>query len=77
MRLLRSLILILCVSVGSYLVGISAYQILFRINFGLDPIAIWEWCFLPGSILNLGAAANAPILYVNRCENYGKLVFFF
>jgi len=31
-----------------------------------NPVRIWQLGFIAGVMLNIGAAANAPILYLNR-----------
>jgi hypothetical protein len=56
------------ISIGGYFINLSIYQILFTlsINNVFDPVRIWQLGFIAGVLLNVGAAANAPILYLNR-----------
>jgi hypothetical protein len=65
-RLLRSLVIILLVSIGGYLTSLIFYQLLLNVNLGLQPIRIWQLSFIGAIVLNISAAANGPILYINR-----------
>uniref|UniRef100_A0A183BT37 G_PROTEIN_RECEP_F1_2 domain-containing protein n=1 Tax=Globodera pallida TaxID=36090 RepID=A0A183BT37_GLOPA len=80
-RLLRSLKVILLVSVGGYLFNLSVYQLAFTFQQQLGPyVRIWQFTFVAAIFLNISAAANAPILYMNSTEyrkafkrEFGKL----
>uniref|UniRef100_A0A914I2F0 G_PROTEIN_RECEP_F1_2 domain-containing protein n=1 Tax=Globodera rostochiensis TaxID=31243 RepID=A0A914I2F0_GLORO len=68
-RLVRSLVIILSISIGGYLFSLALYQLLYAFGhlFG-SPIQIWQLSFIGGVLLNAGAAANAPVLYFNSTE---------
>ncbi|KAL3098851.1 hypothetical protein niasHT_024606 [Heterodera trifolii] len=68
-RLLRSMIIILCISIGSYLINLAMYQLLYAFGSILgSPIRIWQVGFIAGILLNAGAGSNAVVLYFNSTE---------
>ncbi|KAL3098855.1 hypothetical protein niasHT_024610 [Heterodera trifolii] len=68
-RLLRSLMIILSISIGGYLVSLSMYQILDVIGPSLrSPIRIWQFEFFIAIFLNATAGSNAIVLYFSSTE---------
>ncbi|KAL3100938.1 hypothetical protein niasHS_001398 [Heterodera schachtii] len=68
-RLLRSMIIILCISIGGYLITLAMYQLLYAFGSILgSPIRIWQVGFIAGILLNAGAGSNAVVLYFNSTE---------
>ncbi|KAI3413395.1 hypothetical protein GPALN_010891 [Globodera pallida] len=68
-RLVRSLLIILSISIGGYLFSLALYQLLYAFgHLFWSPIRIWQLSFIGGVLLNAGAAANAPVLYFNSTE---------
>uniref|UniRef100_A0A915NMX5 G protein-coupled receptor n=1 Tax=Meloidogyne floridensis TaxID=298350 RepID=A0A915NMX5_9BILA len=67
-RLLRSLVCIMVISVGGYIINLSVYQVFFKLieEQIFSQIILWQLGFIPGILLNLGAASNALILYFTR-----------
>ncbi|KAL3100931.1 hypothetical protein niasHS_001391 [Heterodera schachtii] len=68
-RLLRSLVIILSISIGGYLINLAMYQLLYAFDHILGlPIRIWQFeCFL-GILLNAAAGSNAIVLYFSSTE---------
>ncbi|CAK5106657.1 unnamed protein product [Meloidogyne enterolobii] len=58
------------ISVGGYIINIAAYQAIYIliINYAFDPILLWQLGFIPGILLNIGAASNAIVLYFTSSE---------
>ncbi|KAL3100934.1 hypothetical protein niasHS_001394 [Heterodera schachtii] len=68
-RLLRSLVIILSISIGGYLVALSMFQILDVIGPSLrSPIRIWQFEFFIAIFLNATAGSNAIVLYFSSTE---------
>jgi hypothetical protein len=66
-RLLKSLLLIISVNIGGYLISLSVYQLFYMLmGMGWDFVMVWHLSFISGISLNLSAACNAPILYWTR-----------
>ncbi|KAL3100932.1 hypothetical protein niasHS_001392 [Heterodera schachtii] len=68
-RLLRSLVIILAISIGGYFVTLSMYQILEAIcpSFG-SPIRCWQSSCFIAILLNAAAGSNAIVLYFSSTE---------
>ncbi|KAF7639415.1 hypothetical protein Mgra_00001087 [Meloidogyne graminicola] len=66
-RLLRSLVCIMVISIGGYIINLTVYQILFKM-FDRDSIILWQLGFIPGILLNIGSGSNAVILYFTSSE---------
>uniref|UniRef100_A0A1I8BZK5 G_PROTEIN_RECEP_F1_2 domain-containing protein n=1 Tax=Meloidogyne hapla TaxID=6305 RepID=A0A1I8BZK5_MELHA len=69
-RLLRSLVCIMVVSVGGYIINLSVYQIFFKLieEKIFSQIVLWDLGFIPGILLNVGAGSNAVILFFTSSE---------
>ncbi|KAL3099806.1 hypothetical protein niasHT_028584 [Heterodera trifolii] len=68
-RLMRSLVIILLVNVGGYLINLSVYQLAFSFQQQLGSyVRVWQFTFISASLLNICSAANAPILFVNSTD---------
>ncbi|KAL3098853.1 hypothetical protein niasHT_024608 [Heterodera trifolii] len=75
-RLLRSLVIILSISVGGYLINLAMYQLVYPFGYILGfPIRIWQFgCFLD-ILLNAAAGSNAIVLYFSSTayrQNFKK-----
>ncbi|KAL3075524.1 hypothetical protein niasHS_012782 [Heterodera schachtii] len=68
-RILRSLVIILSINVGGYLINLAMYQFInaFGSLFG-SPIRAWQTGFIAGILLNVSAGSNAIVLYFNSTE---------
>ncbi|CAK5082012.1 unnamed protein product [Meloidogyne enterolobii] len=64
-RLLKSLILIVSIVIGGYIIGYIC-KIIVDHFFILNDIQIWSVNEFGGILLNIGASAEAPILYIFR-----------
>ncbi|KAL3099095.1 hypothetical protein niasHS_001083 [Heterodera schachtii] len=70
-RLLRSLIIILSISIGGYFVNLVVYSLLsFFGPIFWSPIRVWQFGFVFGIVLNAAAGSNAIILYINSCPRH-------
>ncbi|KAL3098885.1 hypothetical protein niasHT_024640 [Heterodera trifolii] len=72
-RLLRSLIIILSISVGGYFFNLVMYNLLNL--FGpifWSPIRVWQSGFITAILLNAATGSNAIILYFNSTEYRGE-----
>ncbi|KAF7639410.1 hypothetical protein Mgra_00001082 [Meloidogyne graminicola] len=69
-RLLRSLVCIMVISIGGYIINLSVYQIFFYFidRKIFNYIYLWQLGFIPGILLNIGAGSNAVILYFTSSE---------
>ena len=66
-RLLKSLVIIVSINIGGYLISLSFYQLFFlMMEWGLDFVLIWQISFASGISLNMAVACNAPVLYYTR-----------
>uniref|UniRef100_A0A914HI53 G-protein coupled receptors family 1 profile domain-containing protein n=1 Tax=Globodera rostochiensis TaxID=31243 RepID=A0A914HI53_GLORO len=65
-RIFRSLLCIVSMNIGGYLLNYS-YIIIISI-IGNDLMSIWKWNQIFGILLNISAASNAPILYFTSTE---------
>ncbi|KAL3099094.1 hypothetical protein niasHS_001082 [Heterodera schachtii] len=68
-RLLRSLIIILSISIGGYFVNLVVYNLLnFFGPIFWSPIRVWQSGFITAILLNAATGSNAIILYLNSTE---------
>ncbi|KAL3099093.1 hypothetical protein niasHS_001081 [Heterodera schachtii] len=68
-RLLRSLIIILIINVGGYSITMLMYTFTNAIAPLLgSPIRFWQFGFIAGILLNVGAGSNAIVLYFCSTE---------
>ncbi|KAL3104400.1 hypothetical protein niasHS_000138 [Heterodera schachtii] len=71
-RVLRSLVIILSISIGGYLINLAMYQLPNAVNvFGSilgSPIRAWQFGFISGTLLNAAAGSNAIVLYFCSIE---------
>ncbi|KAF7639412.1 hypothetical protein Mgra_00001084 [Meloidogyne graminicola] len=69
-RLLRSLVCIMVISIGGYIINLSVYQFFFYLidHKIFNYIYLWQIGFIPGILLNIGAGSNAVILYFTSSE---------
>ncbi|KAL3099096.1 hypothetical protein niasHS_001084 [Heterodera schachtii] len=68
-RVLRSLIIILSINIGGYLITLAMYQLLFTFGSILGPpIRAWQFGFISGILLNAAAGSNAVVLYFNSTD---------
>ncbi|KAL3098889.1 hypothetical protein niasHT_024644 [Heterodera trifolii] len=68
-RVLRSLIIILSINIGGYLITLAMYQLLFAFGSILGtPIRAWQVGFVSGILLNAAAGSNAVVLYFNSTD---------
>ncbi|KAL3098857.1 hypothetical protein niasHT_024612 [Heterodera trifolii] len=68
-RVLRSLVIILSISIGGYLINPAIFQLLYASGYIFGhPIRNWQFeCFL-GILLNVAAGSNAIVLYFSSTE---------
>ncbi|KAF7632663.1 hypothetical protein Mgra_00007967 [Meloidogyne graminicola] len=62
-RLLKSLILIISVVIGGYVIG-CCFRLIINHYFNLNDIQIWSVNVFAGIFINIGASAETPILYI-------------
>ncbi|KAL3098886.1 hypothetical protein niasHT_024641 [Heterodera trifolii] len=63
-RILRSLVIILSINIGGYFITMIMYKFIDAIGPLLEsPIRFWQFGFIAGILLNLGAGSNAVVLY--------------
>ncbi|CAK5072842.1 unnamed protein product [Meloidogyne enterolobii] len=62
-RLLKSLILIVSIVIGGYVIN-SIYRLIVNQFFKLNDIQNWSIGMFGGTLLNIGASAETPILYI-------------
>ncbi|KAL3098882.1 hypothetical protein niasHT_024637 [Heterodera trifolii] len=68
-RVLRSLVIILSINIGGYLINLTMYQLLDAFGSILGPpIRSWQFGFISGILLNCAAGSNAVVLYFNSNE---------
>ncbi|KAL3075526.1 hypothetical protein niasHS_012784 [Heterodera schachtii] len=68
-RVLRSLVIILSINIGGYVITMVMYQLLFAFGSILGPpIRAWQVGFISGILLNGAAGSNAVVLYFNSTE---------
>ncbi|KAL3099086.1 hypothetical protein niasHS_001074 [Heterodera schachtii] len=68
-RLLRSLVIILSINIGGYLSTMIMYKFIDAIAPLLEsPIRFWQFGFIAGILLNIGAGSNAVVLYFSSKE---------
>ncbi|KAL3104403.1 hypothetical protein niasHS_000141 [Heterodera schachtii] len=68
-RILRSLVIILSINIGGYLINLAMYQLLFAFGSIMGPpIRAWQFGFISGILLNAAAGSNAIVLYFNSTE---------
>nr|CAD2138260.1 unnamed protein product [Meloidogyne enterolobii] len=74
-RLLRSLVCIMVISIGGYIINLSVYQAFFKLieEQIFSQILLWQLGFIPGILLNLGTASNALILYFTSKEYHKSM----
>ena len=64
-RLFRSLVVIICVVLGGYLLN-NLVRLFFIKIFALNDVQAWFCGTYSGAILNIGASAEVPILFIFR-----------
>ncbi|KAL3099085.1 hypothetical protein niasHS_001073 [Heterodera schachtii] len=68
-RVLRSLVIILSINIGGYLINLAMYQLLYAFGSFLGPpIRAWQFGFISGILLNAAAGSNAIVLFLNSTE---------
>ncbi|KAL3100916.1 hypothetical protein niasHS_001376 [Heterodera schachtii] len=68
-RVLRSLVIILSINIGGYLVNLVMYQLMDAFGSLLGPpIRAWQFGFVAGILLNAAAGSNAIVLYFCSTE---------
>ncbi|KAL3100914.1 hypothetical protein niasHS_001374 [Heterodera schachtii] len=68
-RVLRSLVIILSINIGGYLINLAIYQLLYAFGSILGPpIRVWQVGFISGILLNGAAGSNAIVLYFSSTE---------
>ena len=71
----------MAISIGAYLINLSVYEaiIILIINKIFNPIFLWQFGSIAGILLNVGAAANAVILYNTRFKSHkiNKIFYFY
>jgi hypothetical protein len=67
-RLLRSLVIIMAISIGGYIINLTIYQLIFLLmrNKTFNQICLWHFSFIAGILINIVAGANAIILFFTR-----------
>ncbi|CAK5106663.1 unnamed protein product [Meloidogyne enterolobii] len=63
------------ISIGGYIINLSVYQAFFKLiqEQIFSQILLWQLSFIPGILLNLGAASNALILYSTSKEYHKSM----
>ena len=61
-KLLGSLVVIICIVVGGYLIN-TVQRLYVNVTFTFSPLSMFYLQVIGGLILNIGAAANAPVLF--------------
>ena len=64
-RLFKSLVIIVSVTIGAYLIT-ALVRLIILPPLQLSQVQVWFWELTFGTLLNLGVALNAPVLYVCR-----------
>jgi hypothetical protein len=58
----------MAISIGGYIINLTVYQAFYILilNKLLNIVYLWQLGFIPGILLNIGASANAIVLYNTR-----------
>ncbi|KAL3099087.1 hypothetical protein niasHS_001075 [Heterodera schachtii] len=68
-RLLRSMVIILSINIGGYFITMIMYKFIDAIAPLLgSSIRFWQYGFIAGILLNVGAGSNAVVLYFSSTE---------
>uniref|UniRef100_A0A1I8BRM2 Uncharacterized protein n=1 Tax=Meloidogyne hapla TaxID=6305 RepID=A0A1I8BRM2_MELHA len=67
-KVYRSLFLIVFVNIGCYTLGFMITSIVGAFFPSNNPVNIISFGTIPGVLINIGSASNAPILYINSTD---------